>query len=136
ALSIGLAIIRFLFGIPLEGSVAIVYAGAAVYLPAALGLGLLISTALEARQQALFVTFFVVVTFFFLRGRLTHVQAVPGSGQTVAEGNPIRHFVQILRTVLIKGGTLSDVAGALGAMGLFAAVVLSLAVVRYRKTVE
>lgn len=133
-LTIGLSIISFIFGIPFEGSLAVVYAGAAVYLLAALGLGLLISTAAQTQQQALFITFFFVVTFFFLGGLFTPVQSMPAWAQAVAELNPIKHFVYLLRTVLMKGGTLSDVAGAIGAMAAFAAVALSFALVRYRKT--
>ena len=133
-LTLGLVIIRFVFGIPFAGSVAVVYAGAAVYLLAALGLGLLISTAVETQQQAMFVTFFVIVTFLFLGGIFTPVQSMPAWAQTLAEANPIKHFVDVLRTILIKGGGFGDVAGAIGAMAAFAAAVLSLALFRYRKT--
>jgi len=133
-LTIGLVIIRFVFGIPFEGFVGVVYLGAAVYLLAALGLGLLISSAVTTQQQAMFVTFFVIVTFFFLGGIFTPVQSMPTWAQTVAEGNPIKHFAQILRTVLMKGGGLREVADALAAMALFAVGSLGLALFRYRKT--
>ena len=135
-LTLGLGIIRFVFGIPFAGSVAVVYLGAAVYLLAALGLGLLISTAVQTQQQAMFITFFVIVTFLFLGGIFTPVQSMPGWARTVAEANPVKHFADVLRTVLIKGGGLGEVAGALGAMAAFAAAVLSLALFRYRKTVS
>jgi ABC-2 type transport system permease protein len=133
-LTIGLCIIRFVFGIPFVGSVAVVYAGAAVYLLAALGLGLLVSTVAQTQQQAMFVTFFVLVTFFFLGGIFTPVASMPPWAQTVAELNPIKHFASLLRTVLIKGGSWGDVDGGIGAMAVFAAVVLPLALLRYRKT--
>ena len=133
-LTIGLTIIRFVFGIPFAGPVGLVYLGAAVYLVAALGLGLLISTAVQTQQQAQFITFFVLVTFFFLGGIFTPVASMPAWAQTVAEFNPIKHFAEILRTVLIRGGGLSDVASGLGAMAVFAVAVLGLALARYRKT--
>lgn len=133
-LTLGLAVIRFVFGIPIQGSVALVYAGAGVYLVAALGLGLLISTVAQTQQQAMFVTFFVLVTFFFLGGLFTPVQSMPHWAQALAEGNPIKHFVDVLRTVLMKGGGPADVAGAFGAMALFGVAVLALALARYRKT--
>ena len=133
-LTIGLAIIRFVFGIPFVGSVAVVYAGAAVYLVAALSLGLLVSTVAETQQQAMFVTFFVLVTFFFLGGIFTPVQSMPGWAQTLAELNPIKHFAALLRAVLMKGAGFGDVAGEIGAMALFAAAILPLALARYRKT--
>lgn len=133
-LSIGLAIIHFIFGISFAGSVLIVYAGAVLYLLAALGLGLLISTVVSTQQQAQFITFFVLVTFFFLGGIFTPVQSMPDWAQTVAAFNPIKHFVHLLRTVLMKGGTALDVAPALGAMLLFAVGALAVALMRFRKT--
>jgi ABC-2 type transport system permease protein len=133
-LTIGLALIRFVFGIPFAGSVVVVYAGAAVYLVAALSLGLLVSTVAQTQQQAMFVTFFVLVTFFFLGGIFTPVQSMPGWAQALAELNPIKHFAALLRAVLMKGAGFGDVAGGIGAMALFAAVTLPLALARYRKT--
>jgi ABC-2 type transport system permease protein len=133
-LTIGLLLIRFVFGVPFVGPVAVVYLGAAVYLVGALGLGLLISTAVHTQQQAQFVTFFVLVAFFFLGGIFTPVESMPAWAQAVADLNPIRHVVWIFRTVLLKGGGLADVTGSLGAMAAFAAVVLALALMRTRKT--
>lgn len=135
-LTLGLLVIRWAFGIPFAGSVGWVYLGAGVYLFAALGIGLLISTAVETQQQAMFLTFFVLVTMLFLGGIFTPVESMPDWAQTVAQANPIRHFVAVLRTVLMKGGGLPEIAGKLGAMALAAAVVLPLAVARYRKTAD
>jgi ABC-2 type transport system permease protein len=82
----------------------------------------------------MFITFFVLLTFFFLGGLFTPAQSMPAWAQTVAEFNPIKHFVSLLRAVLMKGSRLAEVADALAKMGLFAAVVLGIALVRYRKT--
>lgn len=133
-LTIGLIVIRFAFGIVFAGSVALVYGAAAIYLLAALGLGLLVSTIASTQQQAQFVTFFVVVTFFFLGGIFTPIQSMPEWAQTVAAFNPIKHFTVILRGVLMKGATLAEILQPLAAMALFALVSLTLAVRRYRKT--
>ncbi len=133
-LSIGLVVIRFGFDISYAGSVVLVYLAAGVYLVAALGLGLLISTIASTQQQAQFVTFFVVVTCFFLGGIFTPIQSMPQWAQVLAEVNPIKHFVLILRGVLMKGAVLSEILKPLGSMALFALVVLNLAVMRYKKT--
>ncbi len=133
-LTLGLLIIRFAFGVPFVGNVLWVYVGAGVYLVAALGLGLLISSAVATQQQAMFVTFFVLVTMLFLGGIFTPVTSMPGWAQTVAEVNPIKHFVDVLRTVLMKGGGPREVGLDYLAMAAFAAGVLPLALVRYRKT--
>ncbi len=133
-LSVGLFVIRFGFGIEFAGAVPLVYLAAAVYLVAALGLGLLVSTVAATQQQAQFVTFFVLVTFFFLGGIFTPIQSMPAWAQNLAELNPIKHFVLILRGVLIKGMGWEGMWKPLGAMILFAAGALSVSVLRYRKT--
>ncbi len=133
-LTLGLLVIRFVFGVPFAGAVGLVYLGAGVYLFAALGLGLLISTAVETQQQAMFLTFFAIVTLLFLGGIFTPVDSMPVWAQTLASANPIKHFVDVLRGVLMRGAGLGDVVDDLGAMAAFAAVVLPLAVLRYRKT--
>ena len=133
-LTIGLVVIRWAFGVPFVGNVLWVYAGAGVYLLAALGLGLLISTVVATQQQAMFVTFFVIVTLLFLGGIFTPVASMPGWAQAVAEANPIKHFVDVLRGVLLKGAGPADLGGAFGAMAAFAGAALGLALLRYRKT--
>lgn len=133
-LTIGLGVIRFLFGIPFEGAVTLIYLAAAVYLIAALGLGLFVSTISSTQQQAQFITFFVLVTFFFMGGIFTPVESMPTWAQMVAELNPIKHFAVILRGVLMKGATLADIVRPMLSMAGFAVFVLLLAVRRYRKT--
>jgi ABC-2 type transport system permease protein len=133
-LTLGLMIIRWGFGVAFEGSLLVVYAGAFAYLLAALGLGLLISTLVATQQQAQFISFFALVTMFFLGGIFTPIQSMPGWAQQIATANPIMHFVDVLRTVLMKGGGWGDVWGAMIAMLVFATIVLTLALLRYRKT--
>lgn len=133
-LTVGLLVIRFGFGISFAGAVGVVYLAAALYLIAALGLGLLVSTVAATQQQAQFVTFFVLVTFFFLGGIFTPVQSMPEWAQVVAEVNPIKHFAVVLRGVLMKGAGLEAAAYPMAMMAAFGAVALTLAGVRYRKT--
>ena len=133
-LTLGLMIIRWGFGVAFEGSLLVVCAGAFAYLLAALGLGLLISTLVATQQQAQFISFFALVTMFFLGGIFTPIQSMPGWAQQIATANPIMHFVDVLRTVLMKGGGWGDVWGAMIAMLVFATIVLTLALLRYRKT--
>lgn len=133
-LTLGLVVIKIAFGTPFVGNLLVVYLGAGVYLVAALALGLLISTVVSTQQQALFVTFFVIMLFLFLGGIFTPVSSMPGWVRVLAEFNPVKHFVVILRGVLMKGATLADVAKPLFATGLFGAVMLALALLRYRKT--
>ncbi|HZG43888.1 MAG TPA: ABC transporter permease, partial [Longimicrobium sp.] len=77
-LALGLAIARLLFGISMVGSLLLVFLAAAVYLTGALGVGLWISTLVETQQQAMFVTFFILVVYFLLGGIYTPIDSMPG----------------------------------------------------------
>jgi ABC-2 type transport system permease protein len=132
--TVGILVIRWGFGIPFAGSVGLAYLGAGVYLVAALALGLLISTVAQTQQQAQFVAFFVLVIYLFMSGLFTPVQSMPGWVQAVAEVNPIKHFIVVVRGALLKGATAGDLARPLAALAAFAVVFLGLAVLRYRKT--
>jgi ABC-2 type transport system permease protein len=130
----GLVVIRFVLGVEFAGPVALVFLGAALFLVCALGLGLLISTSVDTQQQALFIVFFVLMVFLFMGGLFTPVSSMPGWAQVIAEGNPIKHFIALVRGVLLRGAGLSDVLTEVLALIAFGSAVLALAVARYRKT--
>ncbi|MEO7823607.1 MAG: ABC transporter permease [Gemmatimonadaceae bacterium] len=130
-LAIGLLIARFVFHVPMVGSIALVFGAAAVYLVAALGIGLWVSTLAETQQQAMFVTFFIIMTYLLMSGLFTPIRAMPEWAQWLTEINPVKHFIQIMRAVLLKGAGVGDVLRPLGALALFGTVVLTLAVRRY-----
>jgi ABC-2 type transport system permease protein len=133
-LSVGLALAKLLFDIPMRGSLLLVLGTAAVYLVGALGVGLWISTLVETQQQAMFVTFFILVVYFLLGGIYTPIDSMPAPVQWLAELNPIKHFVVIMRAVLMKGAGLGDVVRPLLSLVAFAAAVFALAVRQYSKT--
>ncbi|MGH7628229.1 MAG: ABC transporter permease [Gemmatimonadales bacterium] len=133
--SIGLAIGKLVFGIPMRGSLLLVYVAAAVYLIVVLGLGLWISTVTRTQQQAMFVAFFVILIFLLMSGLFTPVDSMPDWAQRVAEVNPVKHFVFIMRSVLVRGAGLEAVGPPLLGLAAGGVVVLALAVRRYRKSV-
>src|SRR5207237_8629562 len=104
-LAVGLVLGSLVFGVPILGSPVLLFAVSAVYLVAALGLGLWISTIVETQQQAMFVTFFIMMIYLLMSGLFTPIDSMPRWVQIVAELNPVRHFVAISRAVLVKGAT-------------------------------
>jgi ABC-2 type transport system permease protein len=132
--SLGLAIGKLVFGIPMRGSLGLVYLAAMVYLVVVLGLGLWISTITRTQQQAMFVAFFVILIFLLMSGLFTPVDSMPDWAQRVAEANPVKHFVFIMRSVLVRGAGLETVGPPLAGLAVAGAAVLSLAVLRYRKS--
>ena len=133
--SIGLAIAKLVFDIPMLGNLLLVYLAAAVYLIVVLGIGLAISTVTRTQQQAMFVAFFVILIFLLMSGLFTPVSSMPDWAQRAAEANPVMHFVSIMRAVLMRGAGLETVGRPIAGLGVGGVVVLALAVLRYRKSV-
>ena len=132
-LGVGLLIARFLFDVPMRGSIPLVFAGAAIYLVAALGVGLWISTVAETQQQAMFVAFFVVMIYLLMSGLFTPLRSMPQWAQWVAQLNPVMHFIAIMRAVLLKGAGLADVYPKLLILAAYGGLVVTLAVRQYAK---
>jgi ABC-2 type transport system permease protein len=132
--SIGLAIGKLVFGIPMRGNLLLVYLAAMVYLVVVLGLGLWISTITRTQQQAMFVAFFVILIFLLMGGLFTPVDSMPDWAQAVAQANPVKHFVFIMRAVLVRGAGLETVGRPILGLAVAGAIVLALAVFRYRKS--
>lgn len=130
---VGLAVAAVVFHVPMRGSVALVVGVAAVYLVAALGIGLWVSTIAGTQQQAMFITFFLMLIYLLMSGLFTPLRSMPDWAQWIAHLNPVMYFVRIMRDVLMKGAGPSDVAPDVGILVLYGAVVFTLAVRQYAK---
>lgn len=132
-LCIGLAVGRLAFSVPMLGPLWLVFAGAALYLLAALGIGLWISSVTETQQQAMFVNFAMLMVYLLMSGLFTPVASMPEWAQWIARLNPMMHFIALMRGVMLRGAGPMDVLPQLGVLALAAAIVLSIAVWRYQK---
>jgi ABC-2 type transport system permease protein len=132
-LAFGLTIARLAFAIPMRGSLALVFLAAAVYLLVALGIGLWISTIVETQQQAMFVTFAINMVYMLMSGLFTPILSMPRWAQWIAQLSPVKHFIVLMRAVLVKGAGFSAVVVPLAVLAVYAAVVLTLAVRQYSK---
>ncbi|HEX6915232.1 MAG TPA: ABC transporter permease, partial [Chitinophagaceae bacterium] len=132
-LSLGFVIARVAYGIIPVGSFATIYVFAAIYLPAVLGLGLLISTFAATQQQAMLLSFFVLMVFILLGGLYTSIDSMPDWAQWLTKVNPIAYFIEVMRAVVLKGSSLSDIFPQLMAIAVFAVVFNTWAIMNYRK---
>jgi ABC-2 type transport system permease protein len=135
ALSLGLWVARLLFHIPLNGSLALVFAIAALYLLVMAGLGLAISTASDTQQQATFLALFTLILCILLSGLFTPVESMPLWAQYLTLGNPIYHFIAVMRSILLQGAGFAAIRGHVTYLAVMVAVILPLAAWRYRKVV-
>ncbi len=131
--ALGLTVGKLAFGIPMQGSLLLLFAAAAIYLVVALAIGLWISTVVETQQQAMFVTFFVIMVYLLMSGLFTPIDSMPDWVQKLALLNPVRYFVTISRAILVKGASIREIAQSLLVLVAFAVTVLTVAIRQYSK---
>ena len=132
-LAFGLTLGKLFFNIPILGNVLLVFGFASIYLLAVLGIGLLISTIANNQLQSMFFSFFFMLVFILMSGLFTSVESMPEWAQMVDRVNPVYYFIRVIRMILLKGSTFSNIISEFISIGIYAMVVLSLAVWRYRK---
>jgi ABC-2 type transport system permease protein len=127
---------RFVFVVPLTGSVLLLYAFALVFIVASLSLGLFISAVVRTQQQAIQLSFFFVLPNILLSGFMFPRAAMPVFFQWIGAALPLTHFLKALRGILLKGVGLDTVwREGLILIG-FAAGLIVLAERRFRKTLD
>ncbi len=132
-LSIGLLIAYVAYGIIPVGSFFTIYVFAACYLLAVLGLGLLVSTYSSTQQQAMLFSFFLMMIFVLLSGLYTPISSMPQWAQWITKFNPVAYFIEVMRTVVLKGSNLSDISKNIFIVLGFAVALNTWAVISYRK---
>jgi ABC-2 type transport system permease protein len=130
---LALVVGSWVFGVPIRGSIAILFLGTVIYLLSTVGLGLFVSTISRTQQQAIMVGFFVIMPAILLSGVMTPIANMPSWLQPLTWINPVRYFVEILRGVLLKGADLVDLWRSFVPLTAFGVVILGLAVARFRK---
>jgi len=122
------------FGVPIRGSLLLLFFATGLYLMSTLGVGLLISTISQTQQQAMMTTFFYIFPAILLSGFMFPIANMPQAIQWVTYLNPLRYFLVILRGIFLKGlgpGVLWPQMAALFGLG---AATLWLASRRFHKT--
>lgn len=133
-LGFGLVVGRLLFNIPIEGSLWLIFAFSAIYMLVVLGLGLLVSTITDTQQQAMFISWFLLVIFILMSGLFTPIESMPAWAQKITWFNPIAYFVDFMRSVMLKGSGFMAVVQHFKILTAYAIVINVLAILNYRKT--
>ncbi len=127
---------HFLFHVPMVGSLPLLLAVTLVFIAASLAVGVTFSTIAQNQRQALQMTLFFFLPSILLSGFMFPFRGMPEWAQALGEILPLTHFLRIVRGILLKGNGWYDVAQQLWQIALFAVVVLIIAVLRYRKTLD
>jgi ABC-2 type transport system permease protein len=133
-LSFGLVIGRLLFGLPVVGSLGLLFLFTVIYLFVVLGLGLFLSTISQTQQQLMFLAFFCMITFILMSGVFTPTDSMPLWAQKINIINPAAYFMKVIRMILLKGSDFRDIAREFYSLCIYGILILTLAITNYRKT--
>ena len=132
-LTVGLTIAKVVFNVPILGNIGLIYFFTSVYLLVILGIGLIISNNSDTQQQAMFIAWFFSVIFILMSGLFTPIESMPVWAQNLTLLNPIRYFVEIIRMVMLKGATFSDISRPFFMILFYAFALNGIAVWSYKK---
>ncbi len=128
------ALAIFWFGIPMRGSIVALVLAALLYILAGLALGLFISTISRTQQEAFMSMFLVFLPAVILSGFFYPIRNMPLFFEKLTLLNPVRHFLEIVRAIFLKGEGLAVLWPQYLALAAMAGGVLWLATVRFRRT--
>ena len=127
---------KFLFDVPIVGSVPLLLALAFLFILAHLAVGITFSTIARNQRQAMQMGMFFFLPNILLSGYMFPFRGMPGWAQDIGEILPLTHFLRIVRGILLKGNGLPEVAPELWPILLFIIVMLGIGIKRYRQTLD
>jgi ABC-2 type transport system permease protein len=125
----------FWFGVPIAGSVPLLYGLIVLFLLNSLGLGLLVSTLSHTQHEAMLTTIFFLLPAFILSGFMFPIDNMPPFMQGVAYLIPMRYFLEILRGIFLKGEGLATLWPQALILAAFGVLTIAIAAARFRKRV-
>ncbi len=124
------------FHVPINGSVALLLALAVLFLMSSLGIGLLVSSAARTQQEAMMMAFFTILPSVFLSGFMFPIAAMPIALQWFSKVIPLTYFLVIDRGIVLKGNGIAILMPQVITLAVLGTIILSLAVLRFRKRLE
>lgn len=127
---------RFVFDVPLRGSLVLLYVTTAPFILASLALGLYISTAVRTQVQAMQLSFLVILPSVLLSGFMFPREAMPVAAQWIGGAIPLTYYLRVLRGILLKGTALDAIWRDVLSLCAFALVLIVLSSTRFRKSLD
>jgi ABC-2 type transport system permease protein len=131
--TMALLVIRLYFKVPFNGSHSLLAVASAACLLGGIGLGTAVATLTRSAQQAQLASFFIMPPMMSLSGALTPAEAMPGWLRPLTIVNPVYNFAVISRGTMIRGSGFGELWPNLLALSLFALVLMSVSVWRFRQ---
>jgi ABC-2 type transport system permease protein len=131
-----LALGSLLFGVPIRGSLLLIILLSGLFVISGLGIGLFVSAIANTQQEAMLTVFMTLLPSIFLSGFFFPLQAMPPVLQWVSHAIPLRYYLVIVRSLLIKGVGVQAIQSEIIALALFGVGIMTLAALRFRKRLD
>ena len=133
---IGLFIVILWFNIPIRGNLLLLLLASIIYLTAILSYALLISIASSSQQQSLFFSWFSLITFILMSGIFTPIDNIPGSLKWLADINPLRYLIKIIREIFLKGNGIEYFYKDLIILTVITVIITSISMFNFKRFIS
>jgi ABC-2 type transport system permease protein len=131
-----LLLAKYVFGVPVIGSLMLLAGALTLFIIANLAVGYTFSTIAQSQLQAMQMTVFFLLPAILLSGFAFPFAGMPGWAQDIGELLPSTHFLRIARGILLKGNSVANIMGELWPLALFTFVAGTIALLRFRRTLD
>jgi ABC-2 type transport system permease protein len=122
--------------VPINGSLWLITAASLLFLLSSLGIGLLASTIANTQQEAMLTVWMLLLPSLFLAGFFFPLEAMPKALQWISYIFPLRYYLAIIRSLMLKGVGMDAIKTNLIALAIFGVAIMSLASMRFRKRLD
>jgi ABC-2 type transport system permease protein len=131
-----LAVGAWWFHVPVRGSILLIIGLSALFLMSSLGIGLLASTIANTQQEAMLTVWMTLLPGIFLSGFFFPLEAMPVVLRWLSYLMPLRYYLFIIRSLLLKGVDLPAIQNDVIALAIFGVGIMTAAVLRFRKRLD
>jgi ABC-type multidrug transport system permease subunit len=130
-----LCLMRFLFQVPIAGSLVALFLATLLYTFSLLSIGLLVSTRAETQMQALQMSMALILPSVFFSGFIFPRETMPWIFYSIGSVLPTTYYIELLRAIILRGADLRDFARHLGILAIMGVLLFTLCTLRFRKRI-
>ncbi len=127
---------HYWFKVPVRGSLTLIVLTSGLFLLSSLGIGLFASTLSNTQQEAMITVMMYNLPSIFLSGFFFPIEAMPKFLQIVSYAIPLRYYLVVIRTLMLKGVGAAAIQSEIIALAVFGFGIMTLAALRFRKRLE
>jgi len=129
------AILRWIFFVPIQGSLVALLVASFLYIFALLSLGLLISTRAQTQMEAFQLALVFLLPGVFFSGFIFPRETMPWIFYAIGACLPVTYFIELMRAIILRGATLAEFWSSIVVLAVMGAVLFSLCALRFRKKI-